>query len=119
LRVGLQLAAENQPIGDGPVLIPEGSSYVTVSGWAVDADAEDEAGGVYISIDGNPLLAFYGLETEAVAERLGNPAYESSGFKRSIPVSEIGSGRHKLSISVLTSDGERYRSSRELTLEVS
>lgn len=84
----------------------------------MDAGAEDKAGGVYISVDGNPLPAFYGLKTEALAERLGNPAYESSGFKRSIPVSEIGPGKHKLSISVLTSDGERYRSSRELTLEV-
>ncbi len=103
---------------DRPVVIPEGASSVKVTGWAVDAEAKDAAGGVYIVIDGKPFPAFYGMSKKEAAERLEVPAYEYSGFWRAIRLSEIGPGAHKLSILVVTSDGKRYyRPDQEIVLE--
>ena len=43
-----------------------------------------------------------------MAKSLGVPSYRYSGFERAIPVSEIGSGIHELSVIVLTADREGY-----------
>ena len=93
---------------DRPIVVPEGSSSVAVSGWAVDAGAEDVAGGVYVIVDGRPFPALYGTRNPEVAERFDVPAYEHSGFEREIPVSEIGPGSHELSVVVVTNDGSGY-----------
>jgi hypothetical protein len=92
---------------------------VEVSGWAVDAEAQDTAGGVYVVIDGKPYPAFYGTEKKQVAERFDEPEYRYSGFWRAIPVSEVGRGVHELSLIVVTSDGERYyRPDKEISFDV-
>ncbi len=84
-----------------------------------DAEAEDTAGGVYVVIDGKPFPAFYGMSRKEVAERLGAPVYEYSGFERAIPISELGPGVHELSIIVVTHDEKRcYRPDREIVVEV-
>jgi hypothetical protein len=49
------------------------------------------------------------LKEGGVADRMELPAYEHSGFERSLPLSEIGSGSHKVSIVVVTDDGRTYR----------
>ena len=104
---------------DQPIVIPEGTSSVRVAGWAVDAEAGDTAGGVYVAIDGKPFPAFYGVSKKEVAERLGAPVYEYSGFERAIPLSELGPGVHELSIIVVTNDEKkRYRPDREIVIEV-
>lgn len=111
---GVEVRAE-----DRLVIIPEGTSSVRVSGWAVDAKAKDTAGGVYVVIDGTPFPAFYPASKKEVAERFDTPAYEYSGFERAIRLSDVGPGVHELSIIVVTNDGERYyRSDREIILEV-
>ncbi len=98
----------------------EGKSFVKVTGWAVDAEAKDTAGGVYVVIDGKPFPTLYGTKKKEVAERLGAPAYEHSGFWRAIPVSEIEPGTHELSLIVVTSDEEGYyRFDQEIAVEVS
>jgi hypothetical protein len=91
---------------DEPVVIPEGTSSVRVAGWAVDAEAKDTAGGVYVVVDGKPFPAFYRTRKEEVAERLEVPEYEYSGFWRAIRLSEVGA--HELSVIVVTNDEKRY-----------
>jgi hypothetical protein len=92
--------------------------YVKVTGWAVDKRSESAAGGVYVTVDGRPFPAFYGLGTNEVADRFGKPAYERAGFARSLPVSSIEPGRHELSVLVLTRDGKSYyRPNQKLAFE--
>ncbi|PLS81543.1 MAG: hypothetical protein CYG60_25765, partial [Actinobacteria bacterium] len=92
----------------GSFVVPRGVTYVVVAGWAVDPNERATAGGVYIDVDGRLFPAFYGTRRQGVAERLGNPSYEYSGFERAIPLGEIGAGTHELSIVVLTHDRKAY-----------
>lgn len=75
--------------------------------------SEGEVGGVYVVVDGRPFPAFYGRTKKSMADRLGFPTYERTGFERSIPVSEIESGSHRLSIVTVTSDKQQYHRSVE------
>src|SRR5215204_2407033 len=98
-------------------------SFVEVAGWAVDAEAEDVAGGVYLDIDGKLFPAFYGgigIYRQELADSLGIPPYGGrSWFQRAIPVSEIGTGKHEMSVIVLTRDRERYyQPDKEVSFEI-
>jgi len=117
---GVEVNQEDQPLS-----IPaEEESFIEVTGWAVDAESEDEAGGVYLDIDGRLFPAFYGMDkkgsdTRALAEYYDNPTYRHAVFERAIPVSEIGTGTHGLSIVVLSNDKERYyRPNQEVAFEI-
>lgn len=83
-------------------------SSIGVTGWAVDEAAGRPAGGVYLEVDGERYPAFHGKRREELAEGIGDPAYEFSGFEGSIPVSELAPGTHEVSVLVVTSDRERY-----------
>ena len=100
-------------------VVPEEGSFIELAGWAVDADNESVAGGVYVDVDGKLFPAFYGAERGDVAKSLGVPSYRYSGFERAIPVSEIGGGTHELSVVILTADREGYyRPDQKVVLEV-
>ena len=104
---------------DQAVVVPEEGTFIKANGWAVDANNESTAGGVYIDIDGELFPAFYWMDTQDLADSSGVPAYRYAGFERALPVTEIGTGTHQLSIVVLTSDGEGYyQPDRKITLEV-
>lgn len=79
-------------------------AFVLVEGWAVDPSVQDVAGGVYVTIDGTPFPAYYGRPRPDVAEFFQIPRYMHSGFQAGIPITEIGSGEHKLVLNVLTRD---------------
>ena len=100
-------------------VVPEEGSFIELAGWAVDADNESVAGGVYVDVDGKLFPAFYGAERGDVAKSLGDPSYRYSGFERAIPVSEIGSGTHELSVVILTADRKGYyRPDPKVVLEI-
>ena len=104
---------------DQPVVIPEGKPFVRVNGWAVDARAKKSAGGVYVDVDGKLFPALYGNSTRSLVNRFDVSAYQNSGFVRTIPMSEIGPGKHELSLVVVTSDREGYyRPDQTVTFEV-
>ena len=70
-------------------------------------------------MDGRLFPAFYGANQQDVADSSGVPSYRYSGFKRAIPVSEIGAGTHVLSVVVLTADETGYyEPAEEMALEV-
>jgi len=102
------------------VVIPREASFIKLEGWAVDADNESTAGGVYIDVDGRLFPAFYGTRVkQKMARSLGGPEYRYSGFERAIPVSEIGAGSHELSIVALTHDRKGYyRPDQKVALEI-
>jgi hypothetical protein len=101
------------------VVIPEEGSAMKLTGWAVDAENESVAGGVYVDIDGKLFPAFYGVERQDVADSYGIPSYRYSGFERAIPLSEIGAGAHELSVIVLSADKTKYyQPDKKVSLEV-
>jgi hypothetical protein len=103
------------------VVVPQEASFIKLEGWAVDADNESTAGGVYIDVDGRLFPAYYGTRVkQKMARSLGAPtAYRYSGFERAIPVSEIGAGSHELAIVVLTADRKGYYSpDKKMVLEI-
>ncbi len=110
--------------GDQPISIPAEEPFIEVRGWAIDAEAEDVAGGVYVDVDGKLFPALYGMAKEgsdarALDDHYGNPFDRQAVFERAIPVSDIGTGAHELSIVVLSNDKERYyRSDQEVALEI-
>ena len=109
------MSQENQSV----IVIPKETSFIQLTGWAVDADNGSPASGVYIGVDSELFPAFYGMERKDVADTFGVPSYRYSGFERAIPVSEVGVGTHKLFVVVLTSDRKKYYPpDRKVTLEV-
>jgi hypothetical protein len=88
--------------------IPDGTpSFLIMGGWALDTQARDVAGGVYLEIDGNLYPAYYGFPRDDVVKHFGASGYRS-GFQAGIPVSAIGKGSHTLALKVLTKDGKRF-----------
>lgn len=83
-------------------------SFVRVSGWAAGPGSEEAVDGVYVLVDGRPYPAFYGARSEEAARRFDDPDYGYSGFERAIPVPEIGTGSHELSVVAVTDTGESY-----------
>jgi len=78
--------------------------FLIFSGWAVDTPNRETAGGVWVVVDGMVFPAVFGRERPQVASLLGDQRYSVSGFIRHIPLSEIGLGRHRVSLVVLTHD---------------
>jgi hypothetical protein len=81
----------------------------TVSGWAVDKEANDLAGGVFLTIDGQiDICAYYGLYRPDVSDSLGNPKFRFSGYNGILPSSILKKGSHALSVKIVTKDGRGY-----------
>jgi biotin operon repressor len=101
------------------IVIPQEASFIQLTGWAIDANNESTAGGVYVDVNGKLFPAFYGTDRQNVADSFGVPSYRYSGFERAIPVSEIGAGTHELAILVLTTDKKGYyQPDQKVVLEV-
>ena len=79
-----------------------------IRGWAIDADAENIAGGVYVDIDGQLYPTIYGKEREDIARYFDMPAYRYSGFQTSLLTSHLRKGEHELSIKILTHNQTAY-----------
>lgn len=107
---------ENVEVGalyGGPGAESESGSLVTIAGRVKTSASQGEIGGVYVIVDGRPFPAFYGRTKKGMADRLGLPTYERMGFERSIPISELGSGSHRLSIITVTEDEQQYHRSAQ------
>ncbi len=91
-----------------PIPVPATGSII-LRGWAVDVRANGPASGVIVSVDEKTnVRATYGAERPDVAEALGNPADQPSGFSATLPASSFTPGKHTISIKILTSDGMSY-----------
>jgi hypothetical protein len=101
-----------------PIPVSKEDGLVRVNGWAVDAEAEDVAGGVYISVGGERYPIRYGIDRRNVAAQYNVPAYAESGFEGYIAVSELEPGTHEVSFFVLTNDREAYYRTPPVLIEV-
>lgn len=97
----------------------ETRDVIHISGWAVDRDAKDRAGGVILKIDGKSFFADYGFPRDDVALFYKTKKCRFSGFQASIPVAEIGAGVHTISVQVISNDGGSFFSSfRKVKMEL-
>jgi len=108
----------NMTVNEEPLILKTDNT-ITIKGWAIDERAQNIAGGVYIDIDGKTFPALYGFSRPDIAGAFRRPSYNNCGFERTIPVSYIGSGIHKLSIKILTIDGiSYYNPEKEIVFEI-
>jgi len=97
---------------------PVPSGDVTLSGWAVDALAKSEAGGVDVVVDGNPYQARYGLGRPDVATATNVPAYGKSGFSFVLAAGSLSKGKHDVIIRVISADTKSYSVLRKFSIDV-
>ena len=101
----LQLSQQNP----GIINLSLEKQTLTIWGWAVDQEAKNTAGGVFISIDGQiDIPAMYGGDRPDIAASLGESRYRSSGFMASFATSVVGEGQHTLSLKIVTADKKGY-----------
>jgi hypothetical protein len=102
------------------VVVADHDEMIRVSGWAVDAEAGREAGGVFLSIDGKlDVPVSYGSTRADVARHFGNAQYERSGFSGTLLASRLGKGHHSLHLKIVTTDKIGYYLSPEgVTVEI-
>jgi hypothetical protein len=85
-----------------------------VGGWATDQQAQREAGGVIVTIDGKTDVAMMnGGERPDVVKFLKSPDYLKSGFTGTINTANLEQGVHTLTFKVLTADKTRYYEPKE------
>ncbi len=82
-----------------------------VTGWAIDQQTGGNVGDIYLDIDGLLYRAYYGVSRADLVKRFQRTEYENSGFHAAIPISELGTGQHSISIKILSSDRKGYYSS--------
>ena len=90
---------------------------MTVSGWAIDAPNAQLASAVWVDLDGNLYKAEYGLKRPDVSAALKSPAYEASGFRATIPGSDITRGPHGLTLRIVNHDGSGYYTGRTVQFD--
>ena len=79
---------------------------ITITGWAVDKQANDVASGVFITIDDRVSIpAFYGLDRSDVAVYLGNPRFRFSGYIAMFSSSVVSTGKHIMSLKIVGKGG--------------
>jgi hypothetical protein len=115
--------ANNQPVMATEAVVNVDSlttPTLIVSGWATDEMRQNRAGGVILTFDERThVVAAYGFDRNDVAEYFGNRRYRFSGFLASIPVSDLGPGRHVMRARVVTTDSRAvYEPEYRLTFDV-
>jgi hypothetical protein len=82
---------------------------VHIAGWAVDEQAQRDAGGVFVEVDKRLVIpALYGLERPDVAAHFRNERYRQSGFSVFFAASALEKGRHTLALKVVAADRRGY-----------
>lgn len=108
------LSGVKQPFQTRQPIVIDGAD-VEIKGWAVDISNESIVGGVHVLVDECEYASEYGLPRPDVATAKG-AQYKYSGFRLCLPISEVGKGKHTISVRVITRDLKSYYSAPERTL---
>lgn len=93
---------------------------ITITGWAVDKQANDAASAVFIIIDEvTRIPVIYGLDRPNVADYLKNPNFRFSGFMATFSSLKLGVGEHNLSLEIVGKNGYYFYENHVLSLTVS
>ena len=98
-----QVVSQTSP----PVLVHAGQQgTITITGWAVDKQANATARAVFITIDGAiDLPTLYGGDRPDVAAAYGNPHFEYSGYIATFSSLILPKGQHTLSLEIVALNG--------------
>jgi hypothetical protein len=88
-----------------------------VSGWAVEPDATQLAGGVTVVLDGKSFQATYNLGRGDVADYFHNPGLRSCGFSVVIPGEAVGKGAHEAVVQVVSKDGQTHWPGKQIKFQ--
>ena len=76
---------------------------ITITGWAIDEQANSVASAVFIVIDGQTVIpTLYGLTRSDVAESLKNTNFENSGFIALFSSSLLRPGQHTVALEIVS-----------------
>jgi hypothetical protein len=93
---------------------------ITITGWAVDKQANDVASGVFIVIDDEiHIPVIYGLDRPDVADYLKNSNLRFCGFMATFSSLKLGVGKHSVSLEIVSKSGYYYYQNHVLSLIVS
>jgi hypothetical protein len=99
----------DQSLPQNVVIEAKHGDGVYIAGWAVDDQAQSEAGGVFVEVDKQLIIsALYGLERPDVAAHFRNERYRSSGFSVFFAAAALEKGHHTLSLKVIAADRRGY-----------
>ena len=100
-----------------PIEVVADRGLVVITGRAIDFPAHEPAGGVFLLVDGKAYPASYG---RTWSFRAGQAASVSdTTFRRLIPLADLGTGAHEVSVIVLTHDRKSYFQPQRLSAVVS
>jgi hypothetical protein len=78
---------------------------ITITGWAVDKQANDSASAVFITVDGRTDIAtLYGGPRQDVAKAYHNHRFLFSAFLATFASSTLAKGEHALSLKIVSKD---------------
>jgi len=82
---------------------------ITITGWAVDEEANDVASAVFITIDGRiDIPTLYGLDRQDIANYFKNSNFRFSGYIATFSSSILSEGEHIISLKIVSEDGVHY-----------
>jgi hypothetical protein len=110
-----EIRSDKPPVMDVTQLKPW-----VLSGWAIDAVANQPALGVLAVIDGRQtVVAKYGTARPDVASALAQPAFAQTGFEAHLERLDLAPGMHNVTLAIIAVDGRGYfRPDSEWTIEV-
>jgi len=93
---------------------------ITITGWAVDKQANDVASAVFIIVDDEiHIPVIYGIDRPDVANYLKNSNFRFSGFMATFSSSKLNMGKHSISLEIVSKSGYYYHQSHVLYLTAS
>jgi hypothetical protein len=94
-------------------------NFIQISGWAVDSVSKNADNGVIAVIDNKYFYPLQnGNQRPDVSKAFNNTNYEYSGFNGSIPLNELDSGKHILTLRIINSDETGYYESKPIELNI-
>jgi hypothetical protein len=82
---------------------------ITITGWAVDKQANTTARTVFLIINGTlDVPTLYGGDRPDVAAALGNPHFEYSGFIATFSSSILPKGHYTISLKIVALNGPYF-----------
>ena len=81
---------------------------ILIRGWALDVSSGNPATAVWICVDGKPYIrAAYGLNRPELRGFRNRIRVGRTGFAAVFSPNQIGTGRHEISLKVISSNGQR------------
>ena len=79
-----------------------------LTGWAIDDEQKDCAGGAIFEIDNTIYPALYGIERKDVEDNLKSEKFRFSGFELSLPIELLGKGIHDINLKIIGKDNKSF-----------